>query len=53
MIGLNNFSWDMLDNINDNVDYNFKIDKIEMLFRKIEDSEIDLQINKLNGNPSL
>jgi len=53
MIGLNNFSWDMLDNINDNVDYNFKIDKIEMLFRKIEDSEIDLQIIKLNGNPSL
>ena len=53
MIGLNNFSWDMLDNINENVDYNFKIDKIEMLFRKIEDSEIDLQINKLNGNPSL
>ena len=53
MIGLNNFSWDMLDNINDNIDYNFKIDKIEMLFRKIEDSEIDLQINKLNGNPSL
>ena len=53
MIGLNNFSWDMLDNINDNVDYNFKIDKIEMLFRKIEDSEIDLQINKLNGNSSL
>ena len=53
MIGLNNFSWDMLDNINDNVDYNFKIDKIEMLFRKIEDYEIDLQINKLNGNPSL
>lgn len=53
MIGLNNFSWDMLDNINENVDYNFKIDKIEMLFRKIEDSEIDLQINRLNGNPSL
>ncbi len=53
MIGLNNFSWDMLDNIDNNVDYNFKIDKIEMLFRKIEDSEIDLQINKLNGNPNL
>ena len=53
MIGLNNFSWDMLDNIYENIDYNFKIDKIEMLFRKIEDSEIDLQINKLNGNPSL
>ena len=53
MIGLNNFSWDMLDNISENIDYNFKIDKIEMLFRKIEDSEIDLQINKLNGNPNL
>ena len=53
MIGLNNFSWDMLDNIYENIDYSFKIDKIEMLFRKIEDSEIDLQINKLNGNPSL
>ena len=53
MIGLNNFSWDMLDNISENIDYSFKIDKIEMLFRKIEDSEIDLQINKLNGNPSL
>ena len=53
MIGLNNFSWDMLDNVSENIDYSFKIDKIEMLFRKIEDSEIDLQINKLNGNPSL
>ena len=53
MIGLNNFSWDMLDNISENIDYSFKIDKIEMLFRKIEDSEIDLQINKLNGNPNL
>jgi methionyl-tRNA synthetase len=53
MIGLNNFSWDMLDNISKNIDYSFKIDKIEMLFRKIEDSEIDLQLNKLNGNPNL
>ena len=53
MIGLNNFSWDMLDNISENIDHSFKIDKIEMLFRKIEDSEIDLQINKLNGNPNL
>ena len=53
MIGLNNFSWDMLDNISENIDYSFKIDKIEMLFRKIEDSEIDLQINKLNGSPNL
>ena len=53
MIGLKNFSWDMLDNVSENIDYSFKIDKIEMLFRKIEDSEIDLQINKLNGNSSL
>jgi len=53
MIGLNNFSWDMLDNVSENIDYSFKIDKIEMLFRKIEDSEIDVQINKLNGNPNL
>ena len=53
MIGLNNFSWDMLDNVSENIDYSFKIDKIEMLFRKIEDSEIDLQINKLNGNSNL
>ena len=53
MIGLNNFSWDMLDNVSENIDYSFKIDKIEMLFRKIEDSEIDLQLNKLNGNPNL
>jgi methionyl-tRNA synthetase len=53
MIGLNNFSWDMLDNVFENIDYSFKIDKIEMLFRKIEDSEIDLQLNKLNGNPNL
>ncbi len=52
MIGLNNFSWDMLDNVSENIDYSFKIDKIEMLFRKIEDSEIDLQLNKLNGNPN-
>ena len=53
MIGLNNFTWDMLDNVSKNIDYSFKIDKIEMLFRKIEDSEIDLQLNKLNGNPNL
>ena len=53
MIGLNNFSWDMLDNVSENIDYSFKIDKIEMLFRKIEDSEIDVQINKLNRNPNL
>ena len=53
MIGLNNFSWDMLDNVSENIDYSFKIDKIEMLFRKIEDSEIDLQLNKLNGNLNL
>ena len=53
MIGLNDFSWDMLDNVHENIDYSFKIDKIEMLFRKIEDFEIDLQINKLNGNPNL
>ena len=53
MIGLNNFSWDMLDNIYENVDYNFRIDKVEMLFRKVEDSEIALQINKLNNNPNL
>ena len=53
MIGLNDFSWDMLDNVSENIDYSFKIDKIEMLFRKIEDFEIDLQINKLNGNPNL
>ena len=53
MIGLNNFSWDMLENVSENIDYSFKIDKIEMLFRKIEDSEIDLQLNKLNGNPNI
>ncbi len=53
MIGLNNFSWDMLDNVYENIDYSFKIDKIEMLFRKIEDSEIDLQINRLNIDPNL
>jgi len=53
MIGLNDFSWDMLDNVYENIDYSFKIDKIEMLFRKIEDFEIDLQINKLNSNPNL
>ena len=53
MIGLNNLTWDMLDNVSENIDYSFKIDKIEMLFRKIEDSEIDLQLNKLNGNPNL
>jgi len=53
MIGLNNFSWDMLDNVSENIDYSFKIDKIEMLFRKIEDSEIDVQLNKLNGDPNL
>jgi len=53
MIGLNNFSWDMLDNVSENIDYSFKIDKIEMLFRKIEDSEIDLQLNKLKCNPNL
>tara|TARA_B100001287_G_C22198385_1_gene306789 strand:- start:126 stop:497 length:372 start_codon:yes stop_codon:yes gene_type:complete len=47
MIGLKEFDWDNLDNLKDYINFNFKIDNKEMLFRRIEDSEIELQKNKL------
>ena len=47
MIGLKEFDWDNLDNLEDHINFNFKINNKEMLFRRIEDSEIELQKNKL------
>tara|TARA_B100001109_G_scaffold232225_1_gene209894 strand:+ start:2372 stop:4063 length:1692 start_codon:yes stop_codon:yes gene_type:complete len=47
MIGLSNSSWDDMDNMSDNINYDFKINDIEILFKKIEDSEIEYQIDKL------
>ncbi len=47
MIGLKEFDWDDLDNLKDHINFNFKINNKEMLFRRIEDSEIELQKNKL------
>ena len=47
MIGIKEFDWDNLDNLKDEIDFNFKINNKEMLFRRIEDSEIELQKSKL------
>ena len=41
------FDWDDLDNLKDEIDFNFKINNKEMLFRRIEDNEIEFQKNKL------
>ena len=47
MIGIKEFDWDDLDNLKDEIDFNFKIKNKEMLFRRIEDTEIEFQKNKL------
>ncbi|GIS01385.1 MAG: hypothetical protein CM15mP102_22050 [Flavobacteriales bacterium] len=47
MIGLNDYSWDDLDKIFGTINYNFTIVDIEILFKRIEDSEIEYQIDKL------
>ena len=48
MIGLKEVDWKDLDNLKDQIDFDFKINNKEMLFRRIEDSEIELQKSKLN-----
>ena len=52
MIGLNDYSWDDLDKIFGNINYNFTIVDIEILFKRIEDSEIEYQIDKLKKSAS-
>ena len=47
MIGLNDYSWDDLDKIFGTLNYNFTIVDIVILFKRIEDSEIEYQIDKL------
>jgi methionyl-tRNA synthetase len=48
MIGLKKVHWKDLDNLKDHIDFDFKINNKEMLFRRIEDSEIEFQKSKLN-----
>ena len=48
MIGLKEVHWKDLDNLKDHIDFEFKINNKEMLFRRIEDSEIEFQKSKLN-----
>ena len=48
MIGLKEVDWKDLDNLKDRIDFDFKINNKEMLFRRIEDSEIEFQKSKLN-----
>ncbi len=50
MIGINKSEWSDLDNLGDKIDFSFTITNKEMLFRRIEDSEIEFQINKLKNN---
>ena len=52
MIGLNDYSWDDLDKIFGIINYNFTIVDIEILFKRIEDSEIEYQIDKLKKSAS-
>ena len=49
MIGINKSEWSDLDNLGDKIDFSFTITNKEMLFRRIEDSEIEFQINKLKN----
>ena len=49
MIGINCSKWSCLDNISNLINYDFKIEKTEILFRRIEDSEVELQIIKLKN----
>ena len=50
MIGINKTGWSNIDNLGSQIDFNFIITNKEMLFRRIEDSEIELQIDKLKKN---
>lgn len=50
MIGINKTGWSNLDNLGSEIDFNFIITNKEMLFRRIEDSEIEFQIDKLKNN---
>ena len=50
MIGINKTGWSNLDNLGSEIDFNFIITNKEMLFRRIEDSEIEFQIDKLKKN---
>ena len=47
MIGINKTGWSNIDNLGSEIDFNFIITNKEMLFRRIEDSEIEFQIDKL------
>tara|TARA_B100000900_G_scaffold142299_1_gene120589 strand:- start:74 stop:1765 length:1692 start_codon:yes stop_codon:yes gene_type:complete len=47
MIGVEFSDWSNLDDLINHIDFYFKIDNKEMLFRRIEDSEIEIQRNKL------
>ena len=50
MIGINKLEWSNLDNLVDEIDFSFIITNKEMLFRRIEDSEIEFQISKLKND---
>ena len=50
MIGINKTGWSNIDNLGSEIDFNFIITNKEMLFRRIEDSEIEFQIDKLKKN---
>ena len=50
MIGINKSEWSNLDNLVDEIDFSFIITNKEMLFRRIEDSEIEFQISKLKND---
>ena len=50
MIGINKTEWSNIDNLGSEIDFNFIITNKKMLFRRIEDSEIELQIDKLKKN---
>ena len=50
MIGINKTRWSNLNNLASEINFNFIITNKEMLFRRIEDSEIEFQIDKLKKN---
>ena len=50
MIGINKSEWSNLDNLGDEIDLSYTITNKEMLFRRIEDAEIEFQISKLKND---
>ena len=50
MIGINKKEWSNIDNLGSEIDFDFIITNKEMLFRRIEDSEIEFQISKLKND---